>query len=450
MTTYAATTRTGWTFPLTLPRVVMLLLAAAAGGTLAWRFYAGLGASTNLRDDFPWGLWTGFNKLSGVALAAGGFTMAFYIEVIGRERFHQFLRPAVLTAFVGYIQFSLSLLGDLGLPWRIYHPVYLWNPRSFLFEVAWCVMLYTAVLFVEFLPMPLERLGLGRLLRMVRKVMPVFIVLGIVLSTLHQSSLGSLFLLMGHRLHPLWWSPILPVNFLLTAICAGFAMVVFESILSGFLLKHPLDGKLLGDLTRPLPWLLLVALAVRLGDLAVRGSSSAVTEGSLQSYSFLAAVTEGSLQSYSFLAEVSLGLALPALMLFSRSWRETPRRLFPLATMVVLGVVLNRVNVSVIGMFTETSTYVPAWSEWVVSVGLVALGVLAVVFLNENMPVRHEHCHADYTVAGGEPMSRHGGCSGACASGRRRGIGAGERTQPPKKDTDRSPEHLRTNGQSPA
>jgi Ni/Fe-hydrogenase subunit HybB-like protein len=380
MTTYA-TTRTGWTFPLTLPRAVMLLLAAAAGGTLAWRFYVGLGASTNLRDDFPWGLWIGFDMLTGVALAAGGFTMAFYIEVIGRERFHQFLRPAVLTAFVGYILALMGLLGDLGLPWRIYHPLYMGNPPSFMFEVAWCLMLYTTVLFVEFLPMPLERLGLGRLLRMVRKVMPVFIVLGIVLSTLHQSSLGSLFLLMGHRLHPLWWSPILPVNFLLTAICAGFAMVVFESILSGWLLKHPLDGKLLGDLTRPLPWLLLVALAVRLGDLAVRGSSSAVTEGSLQSYSFL--------------AEVSLGLALPALMLFSRSWRETPGRLFPLATMVVLGVVLNRVNVSMIGMFTETSTYIPAWSEWVVSVGLVALGVLAVVFINENMPVRNEHCHAD-------------------------------------------------------
>jgi hypothetical protein len=138
----------------------------------------------------------------------------------------------VLTAFVGYILALMGLLGDLGLPWRIYHPLYMGNPPSFMFEVAWCLMLYTTVLFVEFLPMPLERLGLGRLLRMVRKVMPVFIVLGIVLSTLHQSSLGSLFLLMGHRLHPLWWSPILPVNFLLTAICVGFAMVVFDPRLS--------------------------------------------------------------------------------------------------------------------------------------------------------------------------------------------------------------------------
>ena len=166
MTTYA-TTRTGWTFPLMLPRVVTLLLVAAAFGTLAWRFQAGLGASTNLRDNFPWGLWIGLDILTGVALAAGGFTMAFYIEVIGRERFHQFLRPAVLTSLVGYILVTMGVLGDLGLPWRIYHPIYLWNPRSFMLEVAWCVMLYSTVLFVEFLPMPLERLGLDRLLRMV-------------------------------------------------------------------------------------------------------------------------------------------------------------------------------------------------------------------------------------------------------------------------------------------
>lgn len=377
MRTQATPIHKGWTFPLTLPRVVLLLLALAGIGVLAWRFTVGLGASTNLWDNFPWGLWIGFDMMTGVALAAGGFVMAFYIEVIDNERFHPFLRPAVLTAFVGYILAILGLLGDLGLPWRIYHPIYLWNLHSFMFEVAWCVILYTTVLFIEFLPIPLERFGLQKPLRLVRKVMPVFIVMGIILSTLHQSSLGSLFLMMGHRLHPLWWSPIIPVHFLLTAICVGFAMVAFEAILSGWLLKHPLDSKLLGDLMKPLPWLLLVTLAVRLGDLAVRGS--------------LFAATEGSLQSWSFLVEVSLGLALPALLLFSRAWRENPGRLFTAATLVVLGVILNRVNVSMIGMFTSNSTYFPAWSEWVVSVGLVTLGVLAVVFISENMPVREEH-----------------------------------------------------------
>jgi len=260
--------------------------------------------------------------MTGVALAAGGFTMAFYIEVLANERFHAFVRPAVLTAFIGYLLAIVGLMGDLGLPWRIYHPIYLWNLHSFMFEVAWCVILYTTVLFIEFLPIPLERFGLQKPLRLVRRMMPVFIVMGIILSTLHQSSLGSLFLMMSQRLHELWWSPIIPVHFLLTAICVGFAMVAFEAILGSWLLKHRLDSKLLGDLMKPLPWLLLLALAVRLGDLAVRGS--------------LLAATEGSLQSYSFLVELSLGLALPALLLFSRSLRESPGWLFSAVTLVVL------------------------------------------------------------------------------------------------------------------
>ena len=377
MKTQATPIHKGWTFPLTLPRIILLLLALAGIGVLGWRFAVGLGTSTNLRDDFPWGLWIGFDMMTGVALAAGGFTMAFYIEVIGKKRFHAFIRPAVLTAFIGYLLAIVGLMGDLGLPWRIYHPIYMWNLHSFMFEVAWCVILYTTVLFIEFLPIPLERFGLQKPLRLVRKVMPVFIVMGIILSTLHQSSLGSLFLMMGHRLHELWWSPIIPVHFLLTAICVGFAMVAFEAILGSWLLKHPLDSKLLGDLMKPLPWLLLVTLAVRLGDLAVRGS--------------LFAATEGSLQSWSFLVEMSLGLVLPALLLLSRSWRENPGRLFSAVTLVVLGVILNRVNVSMIGMFTADSTYIPAWSEWVVSVGLVTAGVLAVVFISENMPVHEEH-----------------------------------------------------------
>lgn len=377
MTAQTTTGRSGWTFPITAPRLLLLLLAVAGIGVLGWRFAVGLGASTNLRDDFPWGLWIGFDMMTGVALAAGGFTMAFFIEVIGRERFHPFLRPAVLTAFIGYLLAIVGLLGDLGLPWRIYHPIYMWNLHSFMFEVAWCVILYTTVLFVEFLPIPLERFGLRKPLRLVRRVMPLFIIAGIILSTLHQSSLGSLFLMMGHRLHELWWSPILPLHFLLTAVCVGFAMVIFESVLSGWLLKHPIDNKLLGDLAKPLPWLLLLALIVRLGDLAMRG--------------LLNLTLDGSLQAWSFLIEMSLGLALPAILLFSRAWRESPGRLFTLATLVVLGVILNRVNVSMIGMFTADSTYIPAWSEWVVSVGLVAAGVLAVVFISENMPVREEH-----------------------------------------------------------
>jgi Ni/Fe-hydrogenase subunit HybB-like protein len=378
MSTPANSPLSGWTFPLTRARLIILLLAVVGIGTLIWRFTAGLGASTNLRDDFPWGLWIGFDMMTGVALAAGGFTMAFWIEILGKERYHEFVRPAVLTAFIGYLLAIIGLMGDLGLPWRIYHPIYMWNLHSFMFEVAWCVILYTTVLFVEFLPIPLERFGLKKPLALVKKTMPFFIVAGIILSTLHQSSLGSLFLMMGHKLHALWWSPIIPVHFLLTAIAVGFAMVAFESVLGGWLLRHPINGKLLGDLMKPLPFVLLAALAVRLADLFMRG----VLPGALE---------EGSLQSWSFIVEMSLGLLLPALMLLLPKIRETPAYLFTAVTLVVLGVILNRVNVSMIGMFTPDNYYVPSLAEWVVSVGLVASGVLAVVFITENMPVRQDH-----------------------------------------------------------
>ena len=364
----------GWKFPITPARVTLLLLAFFGIAMLAYRFAVGLGSATNLNDSFPWGLWIGFDMMSGVALAAGGFVMAFYVEIVGKGRFHRFLRPAIVTAFIGYILAIVGLLGDLGLPWFIYHPIYMWNIHSVMFEVAWCVIIYTTVLFVEFLPMPLERLGMKGPLSLVRKIMPIMIVLGIVLSTLHQSSLGSLFLLMGHRLHPLWWSPIIPVNFLLTAICVGFGMVIFESILSAKLLKHHLDMTLLGDMAKPFPWVLLAAFAVRLGDLAVRGK--------------LSYIGEGSLQSVSFMVEVGLGLLLPAIMLLTPAVRYHAGRLFSAATLVVLGVVLNRINVSIIGMFTETSTYAPKWTELVVSVGLVSLGVIIIAFINENMPVQ--------------------------------------------------------------
>jgi len=386
MSTPVNSSHSEWAFPLTRARLIILLLAAVGIGTLIWRFAVGLGESTNLRDDFPWGLWIGFDMMTGVALAAGGFTMAFYIEILGKEKYHQFVRPAVLTAFIGYLLAIVGLLGDLGLPWRIYHPIYMWNHHSFMFEVAWCVILYTNVLLVEFLPIPLERFGLKKPLAIVKKVMPVFIVLGIILSTLHQSSLGSLFLMMEHKLHALWWSPIIPVHFLLTAICVGFAMVAFESILGGWLLKHPINAKLLGDLLKPLPFVLLTALGVRLADLYLRG----VLPGAL---------AEGSLQSWSFIIEMSFGLLLPALMLLLPKIRETPSYLFTAVTLVVLGVILNRVNVGMIGMFTPDNYYVPSLAEWVVSVGLVASGILAVVFITENMPVRQDHHESEQQPA---------------------------------------------------
>ena len=193
------------------------------------RFFHGLGAATNLSDQFPWGLWIGFDVMCGVMLAAGGFTLTAAVEIFNIKRFHSIVRPTILTAFMGYLLVCAALMYDLGLPWNIWHPLIMRNPHSVMFEVAYCVMFYTTVLALEFSPIVLERFKLKRALKVVRSLMVVFVILGVLLSTLHQSSLGTLYLIMPNKLHPFWWSPLLPVFFFLSAIAVGLAMTIFES-----------------------------------------------------------------------------------------------------------------------------------------------------------------------------------------------------------------------------
>ncbi|NQU04888.1 MAG: polysulfide reductase NrfD, partial [Calditrichaeota bacterium] len=190
-------------------------LAAAAG---AARYIFGLGAATNLTDATPWGLWIGFDVMSGVALAAGGFVITASVYIFKLDKFHEITRPAVLTAFLGYIAVAVGLLFDLGLPWNIWHMMIYWNLHSPLFEVGWCVMLYLTVLALEFIPVPLEEFPrLGAIRNFLVKFRLPLVIAGIALSTLHQSSLGSLFLIMPYQVHPLWYTPILPILFFISA-----------------------------------------------------------------------------------------------------------------------------------------------------------------------------------------------------------------------------------------
>ena len=159
------------------------------------RFTRGLGATTHLSDQFPWGVWIGFDILCGVGLAAGAFTLMATVHLFNLHRFEPIVRPTVLTGFLGYLFVSLALLYDLGQPWRIWHAVIFWNPHSVMFEVAWCVMLYTTVLSLEFAPVVFERLRLVTPRRVLLALNTPLVILGVMLSTLHQSSLGSLFLI---------------------------------------------------------------------------------------------------------------------------------------------------------------------------------------------------------------------------------------------------------------
>jgi len=321
-----------------------------------------------------------FDVLGGVALAAGGFTMAAVVYVLHNERYHPLVRPAVVTGFLGYVLVVAALLVDLGRPYRIWHPVIMWNPHSVMFEVAWCVLLYTLVLALEFGQMVLERLGRLTMLRLTRLAMPPLVVAGVILSTLHQSSLGTLFLIVPGKLHPLWYTPMLPVLFFVSALAVGPAMVLLESFLSSRALKRELELPLLMDLARISFVILSIYLGLKVTDLIARGAWPQA----------LAPSVEGRL----FAAELLLGVVLPMILLATDGGRAVTKNAIA-ATLVVLGVVLNRLNVAITGMLAGShATYVPAWTEVLVSLGITAAGVLAYLWIAEHLPVFPQKRHA--------------------------------------------------------
>jgi formate dehydrogenase iron-sulfur subunit len=404
-------------------------LAALGGlglGLIAYRFWGGLGAVTHLSDGYPWGFWIGVDVLVGIALAAGGFVMAGVVHIFGGHRFHTLTRPAILTALLGYLLFIFALMVDLGRPWNIWKALIHWNHVSPMFEVAWCVMFYTFVLALEFTPAVLERFALARLHRlwyegtpfaivatvalftyamtdsgtwtgaiavvllgweglMRRGVMPrdhqmpvLLIMAGIMFSTLHQSSLGTLFLITD-KLGPLWYTPILPLLFFLSAVMVAPAMVIVEGVLSARVRRSPAEAPLLQALARALPYLLGIYLAVRLADLVGRGV-------------VLQAMTVSAPSAWWWL---EIGLLLTALGLFAApDLMRRERSLFAAALVTVLALVAHRCGVAIVGLeVPEYARYVPAWSEVAITVGIVALGLLAFRIATAVLPVYHEREH---------------------------------------------------------
>ena len=377
------------------PGVVVLAVLMAAGlAAIIARFTGGIGYVSNLTTARPWGLWIGVDVASGVALAAGGFTTAFLAHIIGRHYYEAVVRPALLTAMLGYTFVVLGLLVDIGRSWAIWKPMLYWNPTSVLFEVAMCVMFYLNVLYIEFLPIVAERFkgrvhlpgplallnaSLDRLLRLadavLSKVMWIFIIAGVVLSCMHQSSLGSLMLIAPTKLHPLWYTPILPFLFLTSAVAVGYPMVVFEATLATTSLKLDSEMKVLTPLTRITIFLLGFYLALKVGDMVVRGT-----------YVYL---LDGTAQTNAFIAELLFGVIVPWLMLLSPVVRRSRRWLFIACTLIVCGVLLNRLNVFVVGYRppVSESNYFPAIGEILVTVGLVATLMFLYRFLVTHLPV---------------------------------------------------------------
>jgi Ni/Fe-hydrogenase subunit HybB-like protein len=346
--------------------VVLLLLTLLAAGIFITRLATGWGLVTNLNDNYGWGLWKGFNTLVGIALGASGFTTAFAVYVLGGEKYRPFARMAVLVGILGYMSSVFSLLIDLGHPERIILPIVYWNAESPLFEVAWCVMLYMTVMIFEFTPAIFERFGMKRAETVVHEMVIPLVIGGTVLSTLHQSSLGSLFLNVPDQLDKLWYTPLLPLFFFMSAVYVGPAVVIVVATMASKALSRKLESDLLATLAKALPFLLGIYLIAKFAELA----------GARE----LGLLFEGTRSSAIFLLEISVGVIIPMVLLAFKGIRENSSLRFVASLMVVLGLMLNRVDVSIVSWARphDAASYWPHPLEFGFTIGLWA--GLALVF----------------------------------------------------------------------
>jgi Ni/Fe-hydrogenase subunit HybB-like protein len=325
------------------------------------RFVWGLGASTHLSDLFPWGLWVGFDVVCGVGLASGGFVVAASVYIFNLEHYRPILRPAILTAFLGYILVVVGLMFDLGKPWNVWHPIIMWNPHSVMFEVGWCVMLYSTVLALEFSPIIFEKLNFKRPQKILHTITIPLVILGVVLSTLHQSSLGSLFLIIPEKVYPLWYSSNLPYLFFTSALAVGPAMVIIESFLSSRVFHREIEINILSQIAKVTVVALAVYLVLKIED---------INTMKLWSYVF-----HFNFEGAMYWAEIGLGAILPMVLLISPRVRATTRGLFISALLVVMGFVFNRLNIAITSLESSAGTsYFPAWTEISITLLIVAIG----------------------------------------------------------------------------
>jgi Ni/Fe-hydrogenase subunit HybB-like protein len=350
------------------------------------RFTGGLAAVSNLTDDNPWGIWIGFDLLCGVALAAGGYVTSAAVYIFGLKRYHSAVRPAILTGFLGYALVVFALHYDVGRPWRLPYPfIVQQGTTSLLFEVGACVALYLTVLFIEFTPAVMEWLGLKRARTIVVRLTMLLTIFGVVLSTLHQSSLGALYLIAPSKLHPLWYSTYLPVYFFVSSIIAGLSMVLFESTLSHHYFSHKMDKTHLAEADNVTLGFGKAASLVLAGYFTIKIIGIAIADN----WHYL---TTG--YGAWFLLELLGFVALPCLM-YAVGVRDRNVKLIRwTAGWTILGIVLNRLNISLIAFnwqLPSSQRYVPHWMEIMVSVFIVTIGILIFRFIVTRMPIMYEH-----------------------------------------------------------
>lgn len=332
---------------------------------------------TALNDYYPWGLWIAYDVLTGIALAAGSFSLAFGVYIINKRKFEPLLRPTLLTCLLAYLTTALGLLIDINQPARFWHPMFppFFQPHSVLFEVYLCISSYIIIQLLEFSPIVAEKLGWRWLYTTMEseKVMIPLVIVGIIVPTLHQSSLGGLFLIAPDKVHPLWYSPILPILFYTSALAAAPAMIIIESNISSRVLSRGLELDLLSSLGRAMRYILLVYVAIRLLDLIARG----------------APLSAGDIRTMFFLVELSAGFIAPLLLLLPERLVRSGRVLLLASVLVVFGVIMNRFDVLLTAWLYPPSgaIYFPTWVEISVTGMLVALEALAFTLAVKYLPI---------------------------------------------------------------
>jgi len=346
-------------------RVLVLLICGAAfvGG---YRVIFGLGASTNMNDYWPWGLWIAFDVLGGVAMAAGAFMIAGAVYILNMKKYKCIARASILNAFFGYLLAAISITFDVGRSAVIWHPLIMWQINSVMFIVALHLVLYLSTLATESSPMVFEKLGWQRALKFVHRIMVGAVMFGVALSLLHQSSLGANYLIVPSKLSPLWYSKHIPYMFLVSALMMGFSMVSFETILTGKVFNHKAPKDVLEGLAKGIAIFGCVYFAMKLGTVMTGPGL-----GALFNDGFL---------GFMWLLEMAVGVVIPVLLLAKVSNRKNINTIFVASILVILGVLMNRLNVGVFAVSNYAnrvgSDYFPSIMELTLTAGMIAFAIL--------------------------------------------------------------------------
>ena len=378
--------------------IVLMVLAGIAFVIAMWRFIFGIGAISNLSNAYPWGFWVSFDLFTGIAISSGAFILASLVYIFELEEFRPMLRATLLTGLLGYIMEIVALMVDLGHPERIWHYFVYQNFTSFLLVIGFYVMIYSGVMMVEFAPVVFERFGWHKPAEFLQKWMKPIVIVGAVLSTLHQAALGSTLLIQPTKLNPLWWTPWIPPLFFVSAIAIGLAMTIFESTLSSRYFKRGLETHLLVKLARAIPYVLGLYALLKFGQLILEGK-------------FGLLFTSGWM-SLLFWVEILVSVVVPMILFSLKSVRQSPNALLTAAIITLLGMILNRFDISwfavkhadplfYVPSFMSKVQYFPSLPEVALSIGIFSAGILAFGLAAKYLPLfepeEHEHSHSPAT-----------------------------------------------------